>query len=253
MRKGLAILLILAVCLPAAAVAEGLTDAERSVIESAAACLRGIGFEFSDELLEEHIGQMEAWKTHQASFKLSPEWHDYEQRRRLDETEQASELLTFLGMGRFDDETFRCEPISDQVYAFDDEVMWVDTMYEDFLTGVSGIIPDIQIAGIQEYLTEMTRDGGGRRTVFFTCDGQVFHYTLTSWSDWLNLDIVARLNDTLAELGYEGRLHIVSMEDQIVTLIYGTDDWAEAVCGAIGTEDYEISAGSVFSFFNLFP
>ena len=250
-KKALALFLILLTCL-STAVAEGLTEAERGAIAAAAERLRAVGLEFSDELLEEHIGQMEEWKIQLAAYDLPADWQAYHREQRLDEAYQAYELLMFLGMGRFNEETWRYEPVSEQVYAFDDEVMWVDTMYEDFLTRIGGIIPGIQITGIREYLAGMTSTGGGKRTVMFTCDGHVYRFTLDSWTDWLNLDIVDRLNGVLDELGYDGRLHMVGTEDQIVILIYGSDDWAGKVCQAVGVAEYEGRSRSVLDFFNAF-
>lgn len=251
MKKRLALLLILLMGL-SSATAEGLTDAERDAIRAAAERLRAVGFEFSEELLEEHIGEMEKWKIQEADYGFSPEWQAYHQALRLDEAHQAYALLVFLGLGRLDEEAFRYEPISDQVYAFDDEVLWVNTMYTDFLTRVAGIIPGIQIADIQEYLMGMTSMGGGKRSVIFTCDGHVYRITLSSEQDWLNLDIVDRLNDILDELGYGGRIHMIGMEDQIVVLIYGTEEWAGEVCRAVGVEEYENRSTGLFGLLNPF-
>lgn len=128
-------------------------------------------------------------------------------------------------------------PTSDKLYVFDAEFFNIEGMYTEFLQGVQAIMPDAQITAVREDLSGMNEYLEGSRKVFFEFNGHSYVVTLESQGDWLNPEIIDFLNKVLITEGYPGRLHIVSdAYDQMVFLIYGTEEEAASLCLLLGTE-----------------
>lgn len=151
------------------------------------------------------------------------------------------DILMELGMGDMNYETGEWKPLSNQVYAFDAEVMFVDLMYTQFLQGVQSIVSDIEITDIHEDLSGMTAEltssddlyaipTDGKRAVAFLRSGRPYSIELESHGDWINMDILDFMNQVLEKEGCEKRLHILTGDyDQMVIMIYSTSERAEAI------------------------
>lgn len=150
-------------------------------------------------------------------------------------------ILMKLGMGELNYETGEWKPLSNQVYAFDAEVMFVDLMYTHFLQGVQSIASDIEITDIREDLSGMTEEltntddvyvmpTDGKRAVSFLCNGHPYSIELESYGDWINGDIIDFMNQVLEKEGCQNRLHVLTDGyDQMVIMIYDTAQRAEAI------------------------
>lgn len=151
------------------------------------------------------------------------------------------DILMKLGMGKMDYQTGEWTPLSNQVYAFDAEVMFIDLMYTQFLQGVQAIVRDIGITCIQEDLSGMTAEmtfaddpqampEDGRRKVSFLCNGHPYSIELESYGDWFNQRMIDFMNQVLEKENCENRLHILTDKyDQMVIMIYDTTERAEAI------------------------
>ena len=207
--------------------------------------LRELGFDVNEHTLEEITArEVEAFRSLADGQQL-----DDEMQRMIESAIQQTkisiqnanvyDLLMLLGMGSLDYKTGEWTPSSNQVYAFDAEVMFIDSMYTQFLQGVQSIVGDIQITGIQEDISgitdELMVDDGvysiptdGKRSVSFLCNGHPYSIELESYGDWINMEIFDFMNQVLEKEGCQKRLHILTDEyDQMIIMIYGTGEQVE--------------------------
>jgi len=154
-----------------------------------------------------------------------------------EQSELIYELLLCEGFGEYDYDTLIWTPTSDQIYVFDAEFFNIEGMYTEFLQGVQSILPDAQITSVREDLSGMDEYLEGTRRVLFEFNGHSHVITLESYGDWLNTEIISFFNQVLKTEGYNKRLHVVSENwDQIVFLIYGTQEDASALRRMMGVE-----------------
>jgi len=207
--------------------------------------LRELGFDVNEHTLEEITArEVEAFRSLADGQQL-----DDEMQRMIESAIQQTkisiqnanvyDLLMLLGMGSLDYKTGEWTPSSNQVYAFDAEVMLVDSMYTQFLQGVQSIVGDIRITGIQEDISGMTDElmvddgvysipSDGKRSVSFQCNGHPYSIELESYGDWINMGIFDFMNQVLEKEGCQKRLHILTDEyDQMIIMIYGTGEQVE--------------------------
>ena len=153
------------------------------------------------------------------------------------QSDWAYQLLLCEGIGEYDYDAMVFTPTSDKLYVFDAEFFNIEGMYTEFLQGVQAIMPEMQITAVREDLSGMNEYLEGSRKVFFEFNGHSYVVTLKSQGDWLNAEIIDFLNKVLTTEGYPGRLRIVSdAYDQMVFLIYGTEEEAASLRLLIGTE-----------------
>lgn len=149
----------------------------------------------------------------------------------------AYRMLMYLGIGSYD-EAWQWAPSSDQIYVFDAEVFNIEYMYTEFFRGVQAIIPDAAFSDVAEDLSGLDEYLEGERGVSFRCGEKSYSVTLKSYGDWLNTEILDFLNSVLEEQGASGRLHVISDDyDQMVFVIYGSGQRAQAFRCLIGTEE----------------
>lgn len=74
---------------------------------------------------------------------------------------RGAALLTVLGHGQYDSETMAWTASQNGVYSFDMEVSNTDSMYTDFLTGVSSLAPEeLAFTNIQEDTSQVDWEKG---------------------------------------------------------------------------------------------
>lgn len=211
--------------------------------------LEALGFVISDDIHTaacQHYAQLQKF-----SFSIAGQAYNTKE-------EFAYILLMNLGMGTYDYETWVWTPTSHQIYVLDAEVLDVSRMYTEFLQGVQAIVDDAVFADVTEDLSGMTLewkpDGSdGYRTVSFTCNGSAYTKRLTSYGDWLNIDIIDYVNMVLNKEGCRGQLHHISDDyDQMVFLFYGSADDAAALRRMIGTAATEEPTGLLDWLMELF-
>lgn len=187
-----------------------------------AANLKTLGIEgITDDMV---TGLQKAWDE-------SPE----EYRMYVDKT---ANLLTELGFGTYDPETWEWSPSSTNVYAFDMEVLNLDTMYEDFLRGVAALGDgDLEFSNIEENLDKVDWDNGtGSRSVKFEWRGMNCHLGAEVMNDWFDLSVADDLNSLLAAHCDGKQLYFGSDGYQIVYVFYCDAEWAEAFVATTGMQ-----------------
>jgi len=199
-----------------------------AAMQNARQTLERYGYPVTDDVFAmalEQINAMQEWHA-QFGIQATTSHHD-----------MVYQLLLCEGIGEYDYDAMVFTPTSDKIYVFDAEFFNIEGMYTEFLHGVQAIMPDAQITAVREDLTGMNAYLEGSRKVFFEFNGHSYVVTLKSDGDWLNAEIIDFLNKVLTTEGYPGRLRIVSdAYDQIVFLIYGTEEEAASLRRLLGTE-----------------
>ena len=154
-------------------------QAEEQLRDEVRARLEEMGFIMTDEMYEKVCAEMDEYLEIVSGFEGFEQFMDQYRSREY----FAYTMLTYLGTGEYDLETFERTPVSDKVYAQDAEVFNVDKMYTEFLEGVDYIIPDAEFTEIHEDLSGLTEDLGGRRSVSFRCNGSPYEAKLDSYGD----------------------------------------------------------------------
>jgi len=220
-----ALMLLLALLSISCALAEQPYEA---AMQNARQTLESHGYPVSDDAFTmalEQINMMQEWHA-QFGVQATTSHHD-----------MVYQLLLCEGVGEYDYDAMVFTPTSDRLYVFDAEFFNIEGMYTEFLQGVQAIMPDAQITAVREDLSGMNAYLEGSRKVFFDFNGHAYVVTLKSDGDWLNAEIIDFLNKVLTTEGYPGRLHIVSDGwDQMVFLIYGTEEEAASLRLLLGTE-----------------
>ena len=204
---------------------------DEAAMQNARQALEKLGYPVSDRAadmaLEQHRMMLEWYVQSELlpsdSFGSQGDW--------------AYQLLLCEGIGEYDYDAMIFTPTSDKIYVFDAEFFNIEGMYTEFLQGVQAIMPDAQITAVREDLTGMNEYLDGSRKVYFDFNGHSYVVTLKSEGDWLNAEIIDFLNRVLKTEGMPKRLHIVSDGwDQMVFLIYGSQEDADTLRSLLGTE-----------------
>ena len=126
------------------------------------------------------------------------------------------------------------DPAANGVYSFDMEVPCEDTMYTEFLRGVSALSKgELVFENIEEDTSAVNwEEGTGSRTVHF--DWQSKSYTLEAQMqyDWFDIEVANQLNEILLASGSEKRLYFTTDGYQSCIVFYCTPEWAEAFAAA---------------------
>lgn len=184
----------------------------------------------------------------QEADQLPAEMMQVYQARQESEEQFITDLLIDWGSGDYNFDTGEWTATSHQVYAFDAEIFDIERMYTLFLQGVQAIVPDVRITEVKEDLSGVTDDmeeadnpyeppSDGVRSVSFLCNGHPYDAELKSYGDWFNLGMLEFMNQVLEKEGCEKQLHLVAgMMDQMVVLIYDTEEKAARLRELMGNE-----------------
>jgi hypothetical protein len=98
-------------------------------------------------------------------------------------------LLTWEGMGQYEEDTWEWTPSDSGVYWFDMEVISPDVMYTDFLAGVQALDPEaLDFTDIVEDLSQVNyEDGCGIQRVRFSWNGKSHMLEAIVDYDWFDL------------------------------------------------------------------
>jgi len=143
---------------------------------------------------------------------------------------ELTTLLSHVGWGDYDDETWEWSPAGNGVYAVDMEFLEIGGMYTDYLAGIA------DIGGGELVFEDVEEDiwigsgalGYGWKKVSFTLNGK--KHTLRPFMnmDWLDIgfaDKVAKLVDR-ADTGKQ--LYFLYGDDTVFYVFYRDAPWAEA-------------------------
>ena len=220
---GIAYALVIAVGLGLAMVKEYtepvLYAAPADDIRQAAEELESLGITgITPELLEE----IEAIYAEFTGYGYTPDY-------RLD-------LLCYLGMGEYSDETWEWTPPDSGVFWFDSEAFNVGTMYTDLLRGIRSLDPEaLNFSEIEEDLSQVNIElGKGRRKISFLWEGERHSFTAKENYDWMDTDVIDDIAQLVARSGTGKRLYFAWDGGQGFLVFYCNREWANEFTRATG-------------------
>lgn len=141
---------------------------------------------------------------------------------------KAYDLMSFEGMGQYD-EAGVWTPSESGLYWFDMEVMYVDTMYSDFLRGVDAMDEVLAFTNVREDYTHADPETGtGRITVTFDYLGQSYLLNARYNYDWFDTEILYELGKILKS-DHDPKSLWYTTSGQDILLYYGTVDQCDAL------------------------
>ena len=142
---------------------------------------------------------------------------------------KTATLLSFAGRGDMNYDTMEWTPSKNGVYSFDVEVFRNDTMYADFLLGISAIGGDeLVFQNIKEDTSEVNwREGTGKRSVSFEWNGNTYVLEAEMMHDWFDLEVADALNQIIISNGNGKKLYFASDGYQECIVFYCDEDWAK--------------------------
>lgn len=173
------------------------------------------------------------------------EWYDemsqYEELSQYIDVRQVDKMiLSDIGLGTYDFDTFVWSPTSGAVYSFDTEVFDIEKMYTLFLEGVSSIAgPDADFTEIEEDLTQVDLENGtGKQIIRFTSGGTRYQFEAEAYYDWFDMNAIAFMNDVFKKEGRSKKLWAATDDYQSCILFYNTKQWADEFKSVMGWELY---------------
>ena len=132
------------------------------------------------------------------------------------------DLLYWEGSGITDPETYQWTPSRSGIYWSDMEVMNVDTMYTDLLTGIDAMDGELEISGIcEDYGSVNMEYGTGTVSVTFALNGRQAQLSANFDYDWLDIDVLREIGQLLTEDDLDKDLYFAFDEGQGFYLYYG--------------------------------
>ena len=146
------------------------------------------------------------------------------------EFNKTAHLLVTLGNGNFDYSKATWTPTENGVYSFDVEIYNVDTMYTNFLIGVSSLNKEeLNFQNISEDTSEVNWEKGtGKRTVSFEWKGKRYSLDAEVQGDWFDLNVANELNKIIMENTTDKQLFFANDGFQECIVFYHNKDWANS-------------------------
>ena len=132
------------------------------------------------------------------------------------------DLLYWEGSGITDPETYQWTPSRSGIYWSDMEVMNVDTMYSDLLTGIAAMDEELILSEVREDYSRVNMEyGTGTVSVTFALNGRQAQLSANFDYDWLDIDVLREIGYLLAEDDLDKDLYFAFDEGQGFYLYYG--------------------------------
>ena len=146
------------------------------------------------------------------------------------------DLLCYLGMGEYSDETWEWTPPDSGVFWFDSEAINVGTMYTDLLRGIRSLDPEaLNFSEIEEDLSQVNIElGKGRREISFLWEGERHSFTAKENYDWVDTDVIDDIARLVAKSSTGKRLYFAWDGGQGFLVFYADPQWANAFRQATG-------------------
>jgi len=188
------------------------TTKDEEEINKAADTLKELGF---TEITDEMIASM--YETYNESHYT--EW---------DNGDVMISLLSCLGMGDYDFDTWEWAPSSSQVYAFDMEVFDVGNMYSNFFKGITAINNnEFEITDINEDMSLGNEESGiGIKNVTFLYNGTPCQFHAKAMYDWFDGSIISYMNEVFKKEKNPKRLYYMTDGYQELIIFYCSEEWA---------------------------
>lgn len=141
---------------------------------------------------------------------------------------KSADLLVWVGMGDYDEDAGTWTPSANGVFAPDYEPWTQETMYTDFLRGISAMDPDtLEITDITEDISGLDeKEWRGVITLSFTLDGQPHELRLNSPGPWLDETAMMQIADVINALDGSRQLYFADDEGSGLLIFYRDEAWA---------------------------
>ena len=154
---------------------------------------------------------------------------------------KALDMLSWAGMGEYDPNTWVWTPSNAGVYWFDMEVMNLNAMYTDFLTGVRALNPqELNFSNMKEDLSWVDVEAGtGTQKVSFAWNGANYTLEATVMYDWFDMNVAADLAELVKEQNTGRYLYFAYDGGQGILVFYGTPQWCNDFERVTGIDLYD--------------
>lgn len=159
-------------------------------------------------------------------------------------SEWTGNILSVIGMGKYDYDYNKWISRSKQVYSFDAEVFAVDNMYGEFLEGIIPLMDNnTVITDIEEDTGGVDYESGtGTQIIRFKCNGNSYEFAAEVYYDWFQFEFVDYMNEVLEKEGTDKRLLVTYDGGQVFIIFYNTLEWAEEFHEIMGYELLNVNA-----------
>ena len=146
------------------------------------------------------------------------------------------DLLCYLGMGEYDENTWEWTPSNSGVFWFDCESFNLEFMYTDLLRGIRSLDPQVlNFSEIEEDLSQVNlEEGRGHRKISFLWEGARHTFTAQENYDWVDTDVLDDIAKLIAKSGKDKRLYFAWDGGQGFLVFYGDQAWANEFTKATG-------------------
>ncbi len=121
---------------------------------------------------------------------------------------KAFDLLCWEGSGVYAEGSWDWIPSTSGVYYVEAEVVNVDSIYTDFLTGLSAMHPELNFTNISEdYSAADLEAGTGTVAISFEWNGSVYELEALYDYDWFDFDILSEVSAIIAAGGHDHQLY----------------------------------------------
>lgn len=135
--------------------------------------------------------------------------------------QKVEDLLYCEGIGSYNKETGQWTPSTSGIYCQEMEVWNADSIYSDFLTGVSHMDNDLVFTDIREDMRDVDIDAGrGTVAVTFTFQNETHTIKADYFYDWFDTYAIAQLGKIIKS--NDQQLYVCSLDDYAAVLYYGT-------------------------------
>ena len=156
-----------------------------------------------------------------------------------DNESRILDVLYCMGCGTYDYDTWEWTPATGGVYSFDLECVDLDTMYSDFLRGVSALDPELDFKNITEDLSEANYEiNKGKQSADFTWDGTSYRISGKLDYDWFDVGAADDLKNIVKDRDTGRQLYFASGYDSII-VFYRDAGWAKQFEATTGIKLYE--------------
>lgn len=155
---------------------------------------------------------------------------------------KALDMLCWAGMGEYDPDTWAWTPSNSGVYWFDMEVMDLNTMYTDFLTGVRSLSPqELNFSSIKEDRNWMDTEKNivHPQQVSFDWNGTSYTLEAAVMYDWFDITVAADLAELVKAENTGSSLYFAYDGGQGILVFYGTSQWCNDFEKATGIDLYD--------------
>lgn len=162
----------------------------------------------------------------------------------MDISEWTGNILSLIGMGKYDYDYNKWISRSKQVYSFDAEVFDVGNMYGEFLEGIIPLMDDnTVITDIEEDTSGVDYESGtGTQIIRFKCNGNSYEFAAEVYYDWFQFEFIDYMNEVLEKEGTDKRLLVTYDGGQVFIIFYNTLEWAEEFYEIMGYELLNVNA-----------